>query len=367
MQTIRFEISPAFKSTREALVFSGLVLSFLVMPLLLSWITRLDRADVYPVIPLRYGAYTWIQQQIFDESSSVDIAFIGSSRIFNGIDAPYVQKELSRLLGREAKVITLGWYFGGYDADYFIVRDLQRHRRVRMLVFCDALQIGSGPHANASRWFRIGEDADDTDGVSWLWFVRLYSSAVLGAPRHALSLVRPNLMDDPASCEPSFLNVAYHSPNFAQNLGTQRSHLEFPLNQKFVPVEIIGSKMAASVNRHSGLPGLSLSKLPAYQRHFTRKTGDLCRERGTKVVVVHLPVYKEGRSILEYVYWPDYGDGKVDILEIPYATLFADFSSEGVGSFFYDSLHLNEKGQRLFTPAITPHLLEIYQSLSDGP
>ena len=184
-------------SSWQAVTFALLVAVLMALPALMARTGRLDRRDVYPAIPVKSGPFSWIQQEIFTRTGDVDIAFLGSSHIWVAINTPYVQKKLSEQLGREAEVFTLGWPWAGFDALYVIGRDLLDHRRVRTLVIYDEYVPGDITHVACSRWFRIGENTEMLDGLSWRAKASYYGSAVLGMPRSLLSLLRPNLLEDP--------------------------------------------------------------------------------------------------------------------------------------------------------------------------
>ncbi len=83
----------------------------------------LRRRDAYSSIPWRAGPFPWLQLKVFDETKDADIVFIGSSQLWCDVDTPYVQKQLSQQLGREAEVFTLGWPWSGFDAAYTIAHN----------------------------------------------------------------------------------------------------------------------------------------------------------------------------------------------------------------------------------------------------
>src|SRR5688500_16048399 len=118
----------AFSSSRQALAFAFLVILVLAAPVLLEWSGRLQREQVYPAVPTNFGVFPFVHQEIFRESGPVDMAFVGSSGIWSGIDTPMVAARMSARLGRPAEVFTLGWPWPGYDAVYVVAKDLLERR-----------------------------------------------------------------------------------------------------------------------------------------------------------------------------------------------------------------------------------------------
>lgn len=359
---------PAFSSPRQTAAFALLLAVLLALPALVAEAGWFHRRDVYPAIPLNYAPSPWIQQKIFDETGDVDMVFLGSSHIWHGIDTPYVQRRLTGRLGREATVFTLGWPWPGFDALYIIGRDLLDRRHVHTLVIYDDGGVDT-PHLYSSRWFRAGEDSDALAGLSWLAKSRLYSGAVLSMPRQLLSLIRPNLAEDPLRTPPNFWTTYYRAPNLAEHLGSVRARLAYGVSPDFIPFQPHGDAKPADVVVYSAQTRdqFEFSSGPAhpYQLHFLRKLAQLCEERGTQLVVLKMPFLNEKGARIP-IAPPEMKPGMlgapVEMVGIPPEKLFAGIAAGDVPKFFYDGSHLNENGQDLFTPLITPALIKLYDS-----
>ena len=356
---------PAFSSRFGAVALAVLLAFSLALPALMAASGLLKRRDVYPAIAWKHGPFLWIQQKIFDDPSDVDIAFVGSSHIWNAIDTPYVQKELSLRLGRKAEVFTLGWPWGGFDAVYIIAHDLLDHRRVHTIVITDE---GSGemPHYQSSRWFRFGENSEALQGLPLTSQAKLYGGAVLGAPRQLLSLVRPNLPDDPIQARNTFWDTYYHAPNVAANLGALRARLAYGATSDFAPFNPRGSvtpedalAYSTQTKEHFRFGGPETSPYPL---HFVRKLAELCRARGTRLVILQTPYFPDRAqpAIPVRERWNEILGSSVVVAGVAPATLFGGIPDADIAKLFYEDWHLNQNGQALFTPVITPLLLKLY-------
>jgi hypothetical protein len=73
------------------------------------------------------------------------------------------------------------------------------------------------------------------------------------------------------------------------------------------------------------------------------------RERGQNVVS-------------ERELWPEVLGAPVDIVGIPPARLFAGLPESELPRLFYDDVHLNQSGQDLFTPLVTPALVQLHEN-----
>jgi hypothetical protein len=361
-------MQPAFSSQRQAAAFAFLLLVLLALPAVVAMTGWTDERDVYPAINIKYGPFPWIQQQTYGRSSDVDLAFLGSSRIWNAVNTPYVQQQFSEALGRDAQVISLCWPWPGFDAVYTMARNLINHRRVHTLVVYDEGNRDDLPHRHAHRWFLLGRDRDMLSGLPWSAQVRLYGDAVLGMPRQLIRLVRPNRMEEPTRCRPNFWNSYYRAPNLAENLGSLRAHLGYGVSPRFVALEpgsnattndvLVYGRDTRNRFQFTGPP------TSPYQLHFARKLAQLCQEHGTRLVFLHPPCYSERAQtvIAERECWPDVLGAPADIVGIPPARLFAGIPPEQGQELYYEDMHFNVNGQDLFTRLITPTLLKLYDA-----
>ncbi|MBI3878955.1 MAG: hypothetical protein HY301_02695 [Verrucomicrobia bacterium] len=356
---------PAFSSPRQAVAFALLLGALLALPVLVARTGWLRRSDVYPAMTWRMGISPLIQPKIFDETNGVDIAFLGSSHIWDGVNTPYVQRRLSEQLGREAEVFTLGWSWPGYDALYTFARDLLEHRHVRMLVIYDEHGPDEAPHRYSFRWFRAGEDFAALPGLTAARQASLYGGTVLGMPRHLLSLVRPNRLDDPGHGT-NFMSSLFNAPNVVEQRGAMRARLGFGHRPPFVPYEpaLVATPADAVIysEQTRGLFSFTGPRATPYQLHFARKLAGLCEAHGTRLVALHLPELRESAMsvIPERERWDKFMGAPVDLVGIPGAKLFAGIPAAELPKLFLDAGHLNQNGQDVFTPIITPVLLQLY-------
>ena len=359
-------MSPAFSSTKQAGAFAVLLLFFILLPALAGRTGLPPRSETYSSIPLRLGPFPFIHQQIFEDKSDVDIAFVGSSHIWDGIDTPYVQKQLSDKLGRKATVISLGWPWPGFDALYFILQDLLQHRKVHMLVIYDECRASDAPHRVASRWFRFGDNSGVLAGLPVKAKASLYAAAILGMPRNLLCFLRPNLPADASGSKKSYWESFYHAPSVADRMGALSARIGFDYNPDFVAFAPRTEAKPSDVTLYSPETIASFRftgpRTTPYQLYFARKVAALAQEHGVKLVILHFPDIGERHeaTINEREFWPDALSAPVAMAGIPPARLFAGMKDEDVLRLYYDPGHFNKNGQEYFTPFITPRLMELY-------
>jgi hypothetical protein len=355
---------PAFSSTRKAAAFALFLLLLLLLPAMMGKSSLPPREQIYSSLPWGAGAFPYLHDQIFEETGDIDIAFMGSSTMWWGIDAARVQAQLSEKLGRRAVVRTLCWNTPGFDPFYFIMQDLFQHRKVRVIVFPDCSNgAGNTAHPRAPFYFRLADNAGGIAGLALRSKISFYTSAILGLPRNFLGLLRTNLpaiASDEISW-PGFTNIA----NPALHLGSlvMRKSLfqdfdNFTPQSSARPSDVCAYSGATRQNFHfSGDP------VPPMQAAFARKIGALAREHQVKLVFLHLPETPEMRStvIQERTFWPDLFGNDLALIGIPPAKLFGGMADEDILKLFYNYEHFNQNGQEYFTSIITPSLVQTYE------
>jgi hypothetical protein len=366
-------MSPAFSSPRQALAFSLLLGVLLALPALLGPRLLPTREEVYSPLWWGRGDFPYIDQQIFAEKGDIDIAFMGASRIWYGVDASYVQQRLSEKLARPAVVRTLCWGSDGFDSLYFIARDLMERRQVHLLVFDDAMAYNAvpennQPHLQAVHFFRYGDDAPDLAGLSFHLQASYYLASVFGLPRNLLGLIRA---DRPAD----FTTAGLTPPNdklIVKHLGSK------PMPSGFSPDEL---------TRDVFIPFTPSSPVPApeflvypgparnqfefanrpvstLQIHFMQKLIDLARQHHTGLLLLHMPIYEERRlaPVGETVLWPKMFRENERIAGISPSALFAGLSDQDIRKLYFDPWHFNANGEAWFTAQVAPGLINLYHT-----
>jgi hypothetical protein len=362
---------PAFSSTQQAAAFALLLLALLALPVVIGKNLLPPREQAYITQSWTFNPYPWFRYQFFQEQGDIDIAFVGSSHMANAIDARYVQAKLSEKLGRPAVVRLFGWGGSGYDALYFISRDLLAHRRVRLLVFYDENPIGRNRCNQATFLFRWGEDAGLISNLPLADQGLFYFGSIIGMPRNLLTHFRSNLSGRVVLNAGSWqiLDYAPHSTNQLDDLPEVEGFAfhKTMSGEPFVPFTpplsmVQQEALCYSANTKTNF-AISTSPLPAWQIHFARLFADLAHKKNVNIAMLYLPVWPELHEtvIPERTFWPAiFGDDLTQI-GIPPAKSFNGLTESEILKMYGEQYHLNLNGQQYFTHLITPALLKLYE------
>jgi hypothetical protein len=367
-------MSPAFSSTKQAAAFVLLLLFLLAAPWLARKTFLPHREQTYSSESIRCEKFPWVQKFIFEETNDIDIAFVGSSRIGTGIDTPYIQQKLNEKLGHKTVVRSISFFYTGFDALYFLTKDLLAHRHVKTLVFYDECsgRILYNVHRLAPYWFRFGDDGGVLSGLPLRNRAIYYYAAMIGMPRNLLELLTPNLPNDPYNQTTG--HFAYlHAANPESKLGCIGAQLGFDPtygshHANFTPYEPQNKVTPAEVCIFTPPTATNFvfsdQPLPVNQIYFAKQFGSLAKANGCNLVALHLPSFAESTSpvITESRDWPDLMQTDVCLMGIPTGRLFAPLSEFEIKQLYFDPAHLNLNGQKYFTPLITPAMIQFYES-----
>jgi hypothetical protein len=361
-------MSPAFSSTKQAAAFASLLLVLFLLPLVAGRPMLPPREELYSATSWAYGAFPYMHDQIFEEKGDIDIAFMGSSPMYWGIDTPYVQAKMSEVLGRPAVVRSLCWHYSGFDALYFIARDLLQHRKVRMIVFCDMIypDPSNAAHRSTSKWFLWPEDGPEISGLDMKAKATFYAGAIVGMPRNLLDLARHNLPAIPSeeilvkSGYPKLKSPARRLGSLAVTWSAGHELTDCAPQGTVRPSDACVYSEATKTNFQ-----FSRQPVPPTQIAFCRKMASLAREHRVKLVYLHFTrTFERASPVIETsAFWPEVFADDITMIGIPGAKLFAGISEGDLTNKLYnDAVHLNRNGQKFFTPLVTPGLVNIYEN-----
>ena len=347
-------LRPAFATRAQIIAFIVLVAAALALPEFIFRSGRLAPENSYEVMPERLGSYSYIKSQIFEEKEEIDVLFLGSSILWNAVDAPQVQRALSEKLGRPAVVRTFGFNFNSLDIPYTMLRDVLERRRVKMVILSiPRLPYTDGPSTTAYRFLRYGEDEELTDSLPADSRLSLYGSAVLRSPRDLVSMVRKNRS---------------LASEYAENLGANKELLGMYREPKnFVRFAPSPSLKTASelFYGEAGRPNFHFTneEIPSHQNEYLDAIVTMLRTRQIPLVMLNIPQYSERDSekAPERFDWAERFGMPVPLIGISPPELFAGLTADEIEKLHCDREHFNLNGNEYFTAAVMPAILEAYE------
>lgn len=354
-------MAPAFSSPRQAGAFALLLTVVLALPWLGARWGLPPRQAVYSSMSWLQGDYPYMARQIFEERGDIDVAFLGSSHLWAGIDAPYVQQQLGEALGRPATVVVFGWAYSGLDGVYTVARDLLAHRKVRLLVIYD--DVGPNwPHQHSWRWARFGESDSGIGGLPARTQLSYYYGAIVGMPRNLLNRLRPNgamlgQRDQPPYPGASFPPETGGALLARRSFDGQGAFQDFVPRNSTTPADVLVHQPAnQDAFRFQARP------VPPFQTHFAQLLRALVREKKFALVCLNIPVLGDhgATAIPNSRLWLDWLREDAALAGVVPTRFFDNLSAEQARLLFQNDTHLNVNGAKYYTRLITPAILQFH-------
>lgn len=333
-------LRPAFGSVIPAGALVLLLALFLAGPWLAVHKLWPAQKRTYTPASIRWDKFPWLHQPLFEDTNDIDLAFVGSSRMFYAIDAPYVQQKLDERLGRNTVVRSVCCFGNGFDRLYLLTRELLAHRHVKTLVFCDECAVIDPIGFRDPAAFYLSDDGVVLPSTPPANTAAAYYAAMLRLPADLRAAAFGELPDAPGRREPR--PTIPYAPHTSASSGDARWF----------------TATTASTFSFSSQPP------PPAQIYYAKQFARLAREHGCQLVALHLPLRAAPNSpvITESRDWTHLLPAKTSLLGIPEARLLGGLSERELASLYSDPWHLGENGRHYFTPLITPALVQFHAS-----
>ena len=335
------------------MAFCLVVAVLLAIPALLRTLDVPGHTDRYVTAPVTVGSYSFLQHEIFEETSDLDLAFLGDSLLLTGVNTPDVVRDVSRLLGRPSRVVTLGWNGRGDDLMFYLLRDLLSRRRVKAVALRmphrEGSGLGRGPHPQSYRWLTACEHDPVQPNLPLSDRLTTYALESIGGLRNLLSLVRPNLI----STSPRARDYG------AQLWDVGPDHGPFIRYQPVAPV-LPSSQLMSSLG--SGTVVHADRDPPsAYQQGYVSAILELLQSHHVTVALLRTPVLAESRQSTMDVdaAWANTFPLNTKVIAVSPTVLYSSLNDDQVRQLYFDHGHLNRNGAEFYTATILPALLEL--------
>lgn len=263
----------------------NLLFSLFVIALLVAIIAGpYNRKFGYTYLGGDYIKSAWNYQRIFQDTTRIDVAFIGTSRTLNGIVDSLVALRLESICPVEVEAVNLGLKDIGSNLHYVVARDLFEHKKPRLLVM-EVREIESN---HGHKYFAYLAQAKDILSAPWIINVNLVSDLKNAVYSRAEFINRAAGLSFGAP-EP----LVHHSDyGFEENFETVDS-------AKFD--RIIKERNSRIVYR---LPEILQNIGFRYSKTYLKKIADLASANNCQIVFLYLPYH--GAPVEKPMVWDFY-------------------------------------------------------------
>lgn len=325
-----------------------LVLFLLLTPVLEIILVKVeDRYSLGSTVSEVTSKLSYIGKKTFSSNGQIDILFAGPSSVWVGVNARMIQGYLRHVTGRKDIIVeNFAHPKIGYEADYFILRDLVARRKVKVIV----LGIENRDQKKIHRMARfVWNPLNEAETFP--------ISAALYAEK---------FLDSLSTILRSFANEKIDVlPELVQNNGSSLRSIGFSeetVNKKFEVKQV--PRLRANLRALLLKPEDTVvtGEYNPEGLYFLKKIIALAKEEHIDLYFMHVPSMQRWpmTKVPIFSFKDNSADG-IPVLGIPASRFFTATSWEEVQDFFYNEEHLNMNGALGFTQLIFPAMKEIYE------
>ncbi|MBX9667478.1 MAG: hypothetical protein K2X93_07655 [Candidatus Obscuribacterales bacterium] len=346
-------IEPSISNNSQAFAFAGLVLLLAALPYLIGKFGHVTMRDRFLSMHYQSGAFQHAYWEIYKNKLDVDILFMGGCLMAAGINSLALHQHLGQI-NPEMKIAFFVVTLGNQDADYFMLRELLKRRRVRFVV----LQTPSvnrsytTPHPACMFWNATQDKDMLSECTSYLKF-RMYSQSIFEGLRDLVSIMRHN----PTWKLCARYRGAIPTGEWVRMLDGG-PFVEFRPSPVTVPLSelLYSSNPGAFAFRKN-------STMSSYNKRFFMKTIKLLEENEIPFVLLHVPTLDEqGHLVFERDFLKSVcEERRVPLMGISKDRLLGGLSPKEQRLLYSDLSHMNKNGSELFTKTILHGLTQVYR------
>lgn len=245
----------------------------------------------------------WIYERIHFDPTPIDVAFVGPSRLAQGVDAPRLGRALAAR-GLPSNVVNFGLPEGGRNIHAAIVDELLAERRPSLIV----IGVIEKPSRFGHSAYKFIAPAGDLIDPGHLGNVD-YPSNMIYLPFRQLKLFAARVLPDMVGLAPGFEPGRYRGPSIDTT------------GDVILPDGTVknGTRPADAAELERGVRKLERTTRPPIlpreladlefgdERHFIRHIGDLARARDVPVAFLFMPYFTGPDALQERDLYERYG------------------------------------------------------------
>jgi len=357
-------VAPAFTTRGHAISFIALLVGLILGPSLLERLWPADPSKIYKAIPLSYVNYHHIGETI-SAGGKIDVVVIGASDAWTALDVSFMQEELSKHLKRPARVVNLSTNWAGEDRHLQVLSDLLQRASVHLVLGTENDALQTTPHELAKFWWRGAASLSD---LSRSVRAQFHFMSIVGLPRQLWARLISVDALEPMPGYKSSLQKMRETLGFLGEVHGWKSHTEPNEKNRRKLTERIAPAPDLPVEKYF-YPGTENAefKWQYYDYNklftsFTQKTNRLVKAHGGLYAAIAIPTHFRDAPLDRVVIRPLYAKQARDwpVIGISMTQLFKGMSFDEMKDFYSNESHLNVVGAKVFTRAMMPAVLKLY-------
>lgn len=347
--------------SNQKLSFYVLVLAFIAISLFVSsYFAPRTVFQATELVPSNRNLSSEMRKEA-KKKEPLDILFLARSSMQNSIHPRLIEEKMEQP-DRKYRIYMAGLREGDLFGIYLLLKEFLTNRKVGVVVLSDAF-IDEDPGLVSGLMFNSKELVEDWSNYSIQSKLSVFKMAILGS----LINMRNSIL--PMELEPKALGLEiedYINSSGGSFPKYQRMQSDGSPGFIFQPINQNRKRRfeTALVNSSDeAVPAIYIES--QINQLLIRRMIQLCVEKGTKFYfqqVVNLENPEAQTRVLfpkgEFEEWNQYISGTISL---PWRWVFEGLTEKEVGWYFGDPVHLNHNGVPIYSRAIAPALVKIFQ------
>ena len=357
-----YKVPPPFENNLQAFLFLVILFCLVAAPFVPSKILKLQPANKYLSVPLKYSNYHYVGEQI-QLGGDVDVLFIGSSDAWTAFDAPFLSETLSSKLNRPVRILNFGTNWFGAESYYIRLKDSLETLNPKIVIMPGSDAGFTYPHELTHYVWSEPQDISPSD-IGLQQRLALYGSAVLGSMHQSYSKLSSVWKHDPLPAYEASLENMVNSQGFMGETHGWLSHWDPDRNNRaeFQDTTHPAIKLSIDDLTYSEIGDEKFKELHytynQYQTFFIKKMAEISAENGATFVSVSMPTHfkQEPHTLPIYRHLHENEEKKWLHIGVSMLDLFHGLSFEEMTPFYSNESHLNASGAKVFSRSLLPLL-----------
>lgn len=269
----------------------------------------------------------WIYKQLFEDSSNIDIAFIGTSHTMGGVDDSFLQAAIDTALHANYVCRNISFCGFGRNFDYLIAKDLLQQKKPKMIV----LEVRENEsHAGHLSFPYLATGADLITAPK---FNQSFIADIYKAFLFRLQYLRELITHEDEKRRMEMIDLQFGFNGLANAANSND----------------LDAALARTIAKEKNKFARAETVLEAAPMHYVDSISKLAQQNNVQLVLLYLPAYN--RVVNDSDIRTKYE--KYGIVLIPDSSIFMDKNN------WADNEHLNTNAVQKLSPSLANSLINV--------
>jgi hypothetical protein len=325
------------------------------------------RAPDFTRVPSRFGNFFFINYEIEQEKSDIDVLILGSSTALTAFDVPLLEKKFEEA-GHKINIVNLSLTWAYSNASYLILRRILEKRRVGLVLWEISPSLNSSrlEHPASLYFFNPLRDFAWAHRLGADFIAPYLGAALMSAPRNFVELFQSSAgkkLRKPYLRDLEILRASggtlLKDKGYEPRHGPGKPFVLFRPTPPVVPVNRMLFRGDTGDPRYQETD----DAFPEHMEKIMLMAKRIAAEHGARFALTSIGVSPLEKPFQEFKFQTaELSPRKVSFLTVSPADLWKSVDPADYTKFFFNDLHFNSNGAAFISSVLSPALIHLYES-----